>query len=298
MKIAHISDIHYITPKERNPLKYINKRITGLLNLVFVRSRIHNPLLLDLALNKIRQNADVLAVTGDLTNLAFDSEFCAVRKTLNKYFDDDKMLIVPGNHDRYLKKTITEKTFEKHFGTPHAKDTDNPWPFLKIIDDCAFIGVDSVIDFPPFYSAGKISRTQIKIIKQWLQSEQLKDKNKILLLHHHPVRNLNSPGEHFRKLRNNNELLKIAKRFNINLILHGHNHTFKCNIHHNTLIAENGSLTVAKHKNPEKLGRFTIYTFNNNEIIIDTWKYNPKENDFLPGESYAFNNATLSEIYK
>ena len=49
MRLAHISDLHVLDLKGIKPWRFLNKRVTGGLNLLLGRSKIHRPELLDTA---------------------------------------------------------------------------------------------------------------------------------------------------------------------------------------------------------------------------------------------------------
>lgn len=57
---------------------------------------------------------DLLVITGDLTNLSHPKEFQAARRALQPLIDKGRLLVMPGNHDRYTKKA--RGLFEDHFG--------------------------------------------------------------------------------------------------------------------------------------------------------------------------------------
>jgi 3',5'-cyclic AMP phosphodiesterase CpdA len=83
VRIAHISDLHVIALEGAVPLRLLNKRLTGYVNLKLVRSPLHQlPLAQAVAREIRRMDVDHVVVTGDLTNLALEREFERARTLL------------------------------------------------------------------------------------------------------------------------------------------------------------------------------------------------------------------------
>ena len=118
----------------------------------------------------------------------------------------------------------------------------NIFPFAKVIGEIVFIGINSIDKFSklknPFASNGHVSKNQKEGLQEILSKDEYKNKQKIVLTHHHF--NKNNPSvqsaenslwgrvENFTmKLRGKKKLLKLLTENGVSLVLHGHNHEIK-----------------------------------------------------------------------
>ena len=278
MKIGHISDIHWLDTQDAKFTDFLNKRISGGINLLAGRARIHSTLTAQAAIEKIKDlGCTHLIVSGDLTNLALPAEFNAVRIALNRFFIDEKMTIVPGNHDFYTRESEKAKRFETYmYRTPPGNldfGCDETWPFVKIVKDVAFIGVNSAQPRPWFVAAGRIGEHQLDMLEKALAHPEVACRTKIVVLHHHLFQILQSPGESLRKLEDASDFIDVCLDGKVNLIVHGHNHDYSIKCFKNIIIAEPGSCSVCKFKSPNRAGKFNVYTISERKIRIDTWLF-------------------------
>ncbi|MBQ1266207.1 MAG: metallophosphoesterase [Proteobacteria bacterium] len=286
MRLAHISDLHWLDLTGTRFTDFLNKRWTGGFNLMTGRAKTHRHEVVIAALDAIRaQHCDHLVVTGDLTNLAFASEFKAVKKILNSYFDDNQMTIVPGNHDYYTRESGKADRFVSCIYPTLPGDIafsfDRPWPFVRLINDIALIGLCSAQPRPWFVAAGRLGQRQLDDLETVLKHDEVSKRHKVLALHHHIFQVLTSPGERFRHLDDRAELLRICKKFDVDMILHGHNHDFtqlKCG---NTILSEAGSCSVFHATHPNRKGKFNLYDFGAKGLErIETWHYDTEKAQF------------------
>lgn len=115
-RIVHIADLHFWRIV-RNPLRMLNKRLPGNLNVIFRRS--HHFLM-----EHAEPFADAVAasgvgqvlLTGDFTSTALDEEFeiaaAFVRGLMRRGL---AVHLVPGNHDVYTFEARRAGRFERHF---------------------------------------------------------------------------------------------------------------------------------------------------------------------------------------
>ncbi|MBK8553911.1 MAG: metallophosphoesterase [Ignavibacteria bacterium] len=184
-KIAHISDSHISYDDENGH----GKRLVELLTDIKGRDCSH------------------IVVTGDLVENPDVRDLQLVREIFAKFglLDFSKMSVIPGNHDifggapngkMFFEFPLTCK--ETNYGENKDKFIDafketfpsnNSFPYLKIIENIALIGVNSVDAWSeeknPEGSNGRITKKDLKKIKKILSSEELNDKYKIVLIHHH-----------------------------------------------------------------------------------------------------------------
>jgi 3',5'-cyclic AMP phosphodiesterase CpdA len=76
MRIAHLSDLHVPAPGAVPARRLLNKRLTGWVNLALRRADQHPLFAARAALRAIRERGDIdhVVITGDLGNLALESE--------------------------------------------------------------------------------------------------------------------------------------------------------------------------------------------------------------------------------
>ena len=82
MKIAHLSDPHVLNlegvPRSR---LLLNKRLTGYVNLKLHRGSVHKRQVVEAMVDESSARAvDHVVITGDITNLALESEFELARR--------------------------------------------------------------------------------------------------------------------------------------------------------------------------------------------------------------------------
>jgi 3',5'-cyclic AMP phosphodiesterase CpdA len=195
MKIAHLSDLHILSLEGVSPLRFLNKRLTGYANLRLKRKHIHRASYVRAIAREIqRSGVDHVVITGDLTNLALETEFEMARKLL----EDDLGLsaknvsIVPGNHDLYTRGAMTSQRFSTYF--KDYMESDLPelavdvgvgrFPFVKLRGPVAIIGLSSAVPRLPFVAAGRLGKKQIAALGDVLRHPEVKSRTPIVLLHH------------------------------------------------------------------------------------------------------------------
>jgi len=68
------------------------------------RGAIHRPEVLDAMLDDLRDTApEQILITGDLTNVSLESEFPLARDWLGRIGSPERVTLVPGNHDAYVR---------------------------------------------------------------------------------------------------------------------------------------------------------------------------------------------------
>src|SRR5687767_11323412 len=106
MRIAHFSDLHVLALDGVKTRRFLNKRFTGWVNLRLKRAHKHRPGHVRAVAREItRAKVDHVVITGDLTNLALEQEFEAVKRLLEDELglDATNISAVPGNHDLYTR---------------------------------------------------------------------------------------------------------------------------------------------------------------------------------------------------
>lgn len=238
MKIAHLSDLHLSSEYRPKNLFYTHK-------------------LIEYALD---QKADHLAITGDLTHNSTSQDFDDLRQLLKKLgiLNSPQVSLVIGNHDIFggvhlAEDLLTfpdqaEKTdyqqklhefryyFQETFDNNYQPQSGNIFPYAKIIENVAFIGVNSIAKYSKiknlFASRGKLDKFQMQGLKKIFSHPDVRNKSKIVLIHHHfavaerkakptLLENLES---HSMKLAKRKKIQHFFKKNEVKLVLHGHAH--------------------------------------------------------------------------
>lgn len=310
MRIGHISDLHILAFDKPNPIQFLNKRIVGGVNLLLNRSKAHSPTVVARAIEKLDSlDVDHIVISGDLTNLALDSEFAAAREIVDTITDAPKRVsIVPGNHDYYTPGAASERRFEKHFR--HLLTSDMPeyqldygYPYCHLRGEVAIIGLNSCIATPWLFATGKVDPLELDQATALLKDERLEDYFKVVVVHH-PL----MPDEHHsiqfnRRMINSKEVLRGLREADADLILHGHNHYFsvlrvpKLSSPGTTYICEAGSTSVDNiGEDPSMAGKFNIYTIENGELLqVESHIFESHDSGFRPWQSQVFKQTLVDE---
>ncbi len=216
-RLAHLSDAH-IGPLPRprwNEL--MGKRLTGFLNWHNGRHNIHNmDVLRELVQDIHAQSPDHIAMTGDILNIGLRSEFAPARAWLAHLGPPELASFVPGNHDAYVPSNIADLT--RHFAPWMAGGV---FPFVRKIGPVALIGLNSGVPTLPFSAAGRLGKRQLADFADLLQSPELADHARVVMIHHPPYQD----GARFaRGLEDAAAFERIIAQKGAELVLHGHNH--------------------------------------------------------------------------
>jgi 3',5'-cyclic AMP phosphodiesterase CpdA len=177
---------------------------------------------LDALVSDIRtQTPDHIAVTGDLVNLSLEAEFAPARAWLESVGTPDRVTVIPGNHDAYVRATQHRfaETLGNYLDGDDAPDRGATFPFLRRRGPLALIGVSSAVPTPPLMATGWLGRTQFDALEQMLTRLSAEQAFRVLLIHH-PLRS----NSRAKRLTDSDQLLALLKRHGVELILHGHDH--------------------------------------------------------------------------
>jgi 3',5'-cyclic AMP phosphodiesterase CpdA len=233
--LAHLSDPHLPPLPRPRPFELAGKRLFGYLNWTRNRHRYHRRDVVDVLISDLQaQVPDHIAITGDLVNLALEAEFAPARAWLESVGPAERVTLVPGNHDAYVRATRNRfaETWSSYLAGDGAADGDSIFPALRRRGPLALIGVSTAVPTPPLMATGWLGKSQIDALEgvlAGLASEQL---FRVLLIHH-PLRS----SARAKRLTDSSELLALLKQYGVELVLHGHDHV------HSTIWVEgpNGS---------------------------------------------------------
>jgi Icc protein len=179
--IAHLSDLH-------------------------LGSQYFVPNLLDRTLVEVNDLApDIVAVTGDLTNMGYRQEFREAREYLDRVTCPD-VLVVPGNHDS---RNVGYAHFERLFATRQM---------IVRKQGVTLLGVDST---EPDLDYGRIGRHRYQWIREAFMDSP--DDVKIFMLHHHLLP-IPGTGRERNIVNDAGDVLEVLVECGVDLVLSGHKH--------------------------------------------------------------------------
>src|ERR1700684_3962436 len=104
--LAHLSDPHLPPLPSPRLAELVGKRAFGYLNWTRNRHRYQRRDVLDVLISDLQaQVPDQIVVTGDLVNLALEREFAPAKAWLETVGPPERVTLVPGNHDAYVRAT-------------------------------------------------------------------------------------------------------------------------------------------------------------------------------------------------
>jgi 3',5'-cyclic AMP phosphodiesterase CpdA len=220
--LAHLSDPH-LSPLPVARLRDLaGKRALGYLNWTRNRHKFHRRDVLDALISDLQAQApDHIAITGDLLNLALEAEFAPSRAWLESVGAPDRVTVIPGNHDAYVR--VTQHRFAQAWGnyldSDEAPDGGGTFPSLRRRGPLALISVSSAVPTPPLMATGRVGRTQLDALGHMLAGVSAEQAFRVLLIHH-PLRS----NARTKRLTDSHLLLALLKQHGVELILHGHDH--------------------------------------------------------------------------
>ena len=301
MQIAHISDLHLKDLKGARPWHFLNQRVLGGANLLLNRSHHYKKEPIVAALTHIAKDPpDRLVITGDISNLAFRSEFEAVSRLLETYVPSIPISIIPGNHDAYIRSAVRQNIFASVFQNSIQCDLrlwEEEFPYVHLHRSVAFIGISTSVNSPPLFSYGKVDKGQLHRLTTLLRHQQITSRFKVVLMHHGLKTPDYSKFEFPRKLMNRKKLLNLFLKTKVNMVLHGHNHYYGC--HHfphlhgpgELIVCEAGSVAKVSDTNPKFKGKLNRYTIKQGLLRkLRTYAYEAHSNSFELWKSIDFNS--------
>ena len=227
--LAYLSDPH-IAPLPKPLLRELmSKRIFGYINWHASRKNIHDRGVLDaIVKDMLAQDADHIAVGGDLVNLALPGEFTGALDWLQSLGTPDDVSVVPGNHDAYVPldpasgfgQWMAYMTTSMADAPGILPETDG-FPFMRQFGKVALIGLSSAVPKPPFIAAGALGAKQISALESALDSFAERGMFRIVMVHHPPLQGLSSKR---RGLDDAGDLEEALRRAGAELVLYGHRH--------------------------------------------------------------------------
>ncbi len=236
LTLVHLSDLH-VHRLLYHPRHWRAKRALGALNLLvtrryaFPRERLRH-----LIAQVDRMEWDYLVITGDIGQLGLAAEFEEARRELAPLLarGPERVAILPGNHDHYVREGDAGTAFYQVFGDYcrgedgfAARALGGPWWLATW---------DSTLATPVGSAQGQVRAETFAATERWL--EGLPSGARVILANHYPVVFPDSfwPGV-YHQLRNLDGVRAWLQQQPIEVLLHGH-------IHRPWIVAPDGNLSA------------------------------------------------------
>src|SRR5712691_11671414 len=221
--LAHLSDPHLGPVPAARLRELAGKRMLGLLNWRRKRGAVHRPEVLDALVRDLAAlPVDHIAVTGDLVNLALAAEFAPARQWLARLGPPERVTVVPGNHDAYVRETAAHPA--RHWGdymrgdvgATAAPDSPLPFPFVRRRGPAALIGLSTAVPTAPFMATGRLGADQLTRLAAALDGLGREGLFRVVLIHHPPGSSL---ADRFKRLVDAGPFRRVVARHGAELVL-------------------------------------------------------------------------------
>lgn len=292
--LAHLSDPH-LSPMPRPKISQLmGKRAVGYFNWRARRAVHHSPDRLGvLTADMLARGFDHLAVTGDLVNLGLPGEYDVARAFLESLGPGDRVSMVPGNHDAYVRNTaLLHLDLWRDYiagDAPAQKSSiaGAAFPYLRRRGELAVIGLSTAIPTAPFLATGKLGKAQLGELYHLLTTIKDEHRFRVILIHHPPV-GFRSPHE---RLTDAAGFRAVIAKHGAELILHGHDHRASIK----QIVGPNGNVNVVgvpsasnPGVNPERGGAYNLYRIGGK---AGAWSCELESYGFTPDGGIAKNRS-------
>ena len=226
--LAHLSDLHLGPLPAPSPRELASKRLFGFVNWLLRRHRCHRPEVAAAIVDDVKAAApDHIALTGDVINLALEREFAPARAWLDRLGAPDRLTLVPGNHDVYVRATArhAERCWgewmrgdDLAFGPAPGGPTPGAFPFVRRRGPIALVALSTALPTGPLLASGKLGGGQTERLAHLLT--QLTGTFRVVLMHHPPL----GSRPHHKRLRDAQAFRRVLGEHGAELVLHGHDH--------------------------------------------------------------------------
>ncbi|MBF0501081.1 MAG: metallophosphoesterase [Candidatus Riflebacteria bacterium] len=237
IRILHFSDIHYLPHLGTLALRdfFALRRIAGWLNYALFRRwrfAASDAIVDALAAWSAKEAFDANLFTGDATSLGTPGEIELARKKLDVFAHlPGGLLVIPGNHDRYVLDTSAGNRFDATFSDLYRSDlpetqTDGHWPQVRLFGSSAAILLlhGALPHRNILFSSGSIPEVQLAGLDAALSHASLRNRTVLIAAHHGPF---SSDGRHdsiFHGLDDSDAVFARLRRHPGAIFVHGHIH--------------------------------------------------------------------------
>jgi len=225
-RLAHLSDPHLGPLPRPHRRELLGKRVTGYLNWTRGRCRFHDmEVLAQVVADMKAHHPSHVVMTGDISNLGLPSEFQRARDWLETLGPSETVSFVPGNHDAYVRGSLPD--LARAFVPWTSGETRGGWPYpyLRMRENVAIIGLSSAVPTPFFIAAGHLGFAQLARVEELLAATKRAGLIRVVVLHHPPE---SGPASRLsRGLIDGQAFVRLIRRAGAELILHGHDHRLR-----------------------------------------------------------------------
>ena len=265
--LAHLSDVHLGPLPRPRYTELIGKRMLGFINWQKRRQRYSRQFLDRLVADLAASKPDHIAITGDLVNISLPQEFVLARAWLETVGPPDRVTVIPGNHDAYVRlrgqpgyrqwDDYMQPNWAAGALMPGAGDS---FPFVRRFGDIALIGLSSARPTAPLMASGRLGQRQLAALGVLLESLREEKLCRVVLVHHPPLPGMSpwTRGLHDARAMRSSLVLHGAE-----LVLHGHAHVDSVM----TLPTANGPVSVvgvasasSTFRGAGRIARYNLYT--------------------------------------
>ncbi len=221
-RLAHLSDPHLGPLPDPKLVELASKRVLGYVNWRRNRAAAHTGAHLRGLIGDLQTiGFDHLAITGDLVNLALDSEIEAAARWLRTIGDPQAISVVPGNHDAYIRGAL-DKAIEAWAAHMTGDGAFKPaFPFVRRRGSVAIIGTSSALATGPFMATGRFTQHDASALRDVLTAARHSGLFRVVLIHHPPLRDITG---WYARLVGAALFRRVVAEAGAELVLHGHTH--------------------------------------------------------------------------
>ncbi|MEQ8497304.1 MAG: metallophosphoesterase, partial [Gammaproteobacteria bacterium] len=226
MRLVHLSDPHLSSLAAHGLHTLRGKRRLGYLSWLRRRRHQHRPEVLEALCEHVRaEQADVIAVTGDLTQLGLPDEIAAASAWLEG-LAPTPVVLVPGNHDLYRDDARVELAARWSAQLRVPALDEQAFPSRLDVGPVSLFGLCSAHAAPFWSAGGRLGAAQLERLDAALAAAR--GRLRCVLIHHPPL-----PGQcSARKaLGDASALAALLARHGVELVLHGHLHRNLAQLH-------------------------------------------------------------------
>lgn len=274
MRIAHLSDPHLLDLTGVSGSRLLlNKRLTGMVNIKLHRGVAHRLEIVEAMMDDIRtQRIDHVVITGDITNLALETEFDLALSVFKRMgLRPDQVSVVPGNHDLYTHGSQRSQRFARFFASnigsdlPAADAGDHPsgpFPFVRFRGDAAIVGLSTAVARAPLFASGRVGHKQLDALARIMEHPDVARRTLVLLTHHPLINPPGLVGTYTHGLAEASQVRRILARRPSVVVLHGHLHdrAYRLFEHGGSTLHHLGATSASlMHRSLDRVAGYNVY---------------------------------------